>query len=324
MAGGNGTRMSDSGIRVRKPLIRLFGVTLLERNLWMLARAGCRHISIATSAHAAAIEEAFTDDLTRRASSIGITVELLVEQQPRGNFGAVTQLAKCGQPVLVVFSDNLTTLNLNEVAGAHTVTNAALTLAAHKELFRMPYGELQLRQENQEVLAAYVEKPTYEILISSGIAVISAEAIKLIPRDLSIGLSDVSNRLIAAGEPVSIHRHDSPWIDINDSAGLGAAALLIQQNRAAFERWWAGPFTREGLVTLVPNRGSMTPSKWFDPDAMLQNDTKPAGTFDLLTNTGVVRVHAIEGELDSYGGTLLPPDLAAALATRLDPSRNPA
>ena len=182
MAGGDGTRMAQSGIRVRKPLAPVVGVTLLERNLWMLARAGCRQIAIATSARAAAEEKPFTDDLARRAASIGVVVELLVEERPLGNFGVVTRLSGRGQPVVVVFADNLTTLNLGELVRVHGQSKAALTLAAHKELFRMPYGELRVRPDDTSRLLTYVEKPSYDILISSGIAVISVEALNLVPR----------------------------------------------------------------------------------------------------------------------------------------------
>jgi NDP-sugar pyrophosphorylase family protein len=317
MAGGDGTRMAQSGIHVRKPLAPAVGVTLLERNLWMLARAGCRQIAIATSARAAVEEKPFTDDLAHRAASIGIVVELLVEEQPLGNFGAVTRLSGRDKPVVVVFADNLTTLDLGELVRVHGQSKAALTLAAHNELFRMPYGELRVRPDDTSRLLSYVEKPSYDILISSGIAVISDGALNLVPRETALGLSTVSNILIDGGLSVHIHRHASPWIDANDRNGLRAAATLVQQERAILDSWWVGPLKDEGVLTLVSADGLLTPHEWFTGVSISECQSKPAWTFDALTSSGVVRVHAFLSESRVRGGHPLPPDLAGPIAARL-------
>ena len=317
MAGGDGTRMAQSGIRVRKPLAPAVGVTLLERNLWMLARAGCREIAIATSARAAVEEKSFTDDLAHRAASIGLVVELLVEEQPLGNFGAVTQLSGRDKPVVVVFADNLTTLDLGELVRIHRHSNADLTLAAHNELFRMPYGELRVRPDAPSQLLTYVEKPSYDILISSGIAVISDEALNLVPREIALGISTVSNILIDRGLSVHIHRHASPWVDANDSNGLRAAATLVQQERTILESWWSGPLKDEGILTLGSANGLLTPHEWFTGVAISECPSKPIWTFDVLTSTGVARVHAVLSEFSVQGRRPLPPDLVAPIATRL-------
>jgi NDP-sugar pyrophosphorylase family protein len=318
MAGGDGARMRQSGIDVRKPLVLVLGVTLLERNLWMLAKAGCRHVAIATSFRAGAEEKYFTDDLVRRAASIGILVEVFVEEQPLGNFGAASLLSGRGQTIVVVFADNLTTLNLDELVRAHHESNAALTLAAHEEFFRMPYGELRARPDNASLLQTYIEKPSYDMTVSSGIAVISAEALELVPRKSAIGLSNVSNMLIDAGLSVYLCRHASPWIDANDSSAVRAAASLVRQERATFERWWAGPIVGEGVLTLASTNGLLVPFEWFVGIAKLQNYREQIWTFDVLTGTGVVRVHAILTAVGLQGGCAVPQELAAHIAARLE------
>jgi NDP-sugar pyrophosphorylase family protein len=322
MAGGDGTRMVQSGIHVRKPLVSVVGVTLLERNLWMLANAGCRHIVIATSSRAAASEKSFTDDLARRAASIGIVVELLVEDKPLGNFGAVSRLSGRGKPVVIVFADNLTSLDLSEIVAAHNQSKSALTLAAHIEPFRMPYGELRLRSDVDSQLEAYVEKPSYDILVSSAIAVISVEALELVPRESAIGISNVANIFIAAGLPISVYRHASLWIDVNDSASLCAAQLLVRRNQELFERWWEGRLLCEGVLTLAQANGFLKPSKWFAGAAMVPSQNELISTFDVLTSNGVVRVHATLTDVGASGGTSLPPSLTLPVAARLEAMAN--
>jgi NDP-sugar pyrophosphorylase family protein len=317
MAGGDGTRMAQSGIQVRKPLAPALGVTLIERNLWMLARAGCREIAIATSARAAVEEKPFTDDLARRAASIGLVVELLVEERPLGNFGAVTRLSGRDKPVVVVFADNLTTLDLGDLVRNHSQSKAALTLAAHNELFRMPYGELRVRPDDTSRLLNYVEKPSYDILISSGIAVISDAALSLLLRETALGLSTVSNILIEGGLSVHIHRHACPWVDANDRNGLRAAAALVQRERAILESWWPGTLKDEGILALGSADGLLTPREWFTGISISEYPSKPIWTFDALTAGGVVRVHATLSESRVGGGHPLPSDIAGPIAARL-------
>ena len=247
-----------------------------------------------------------------------MVVELLVEERPLGNFGAVTRLSGRDKPVVVVFADNLTTLDLGELVRIHGQSKAALTLAAHNELFRMPYGELRVRPDDTSRLLNYVEKPSYDILISSGIAVISDAALNLVPRDTALGLSTVSNILIDGGLSVHIHRHASPWVDANDSNGLRAAAALVQQERAILESWWPGPLKDEGILTLGSADGLLTPHEWFAGVSISQCQSKPIWTFDALTSTGVVRVHATLSEFRAGGGHPLPPDLAGPIAARLE------
>jgi hypothetical protein len=98
---------------------------------------------------------------------------------------------------------------------------------------------------------------------------------------------------------------------------LRAAATLIQQERAILESWWVGPLKDEGILTLVSVNGLLTPHEWFTGVSILECQSKPTWTFDALTSTGVVRVHAILSEFCARGGHPLPPDLAGPIAARL-------
>lgn len=291
MAGGQGERMARSGIVGRKPLVEVGGVSLLERNIWMMARGGCRRIFVALTRADAAREADRLADFVARAAGIGVALAPLIEEVPLGNFGAATMLSHDAGDVMVVYADNLTTLDLAALAVAHRASGAAMTLAAHDEPFRMPYGALEVDADDPDLLTAYREKPVYPILVGSGLAVVTAAALSSLPQGTPLGLVDAANRLTAGGAAVRLYRHQAAWIDVNDAARLAAAEALLLRD-AAFEAWWPGEVAREIRVA----GGSV------------------AYVCDAMTETGVLRVHV--GAADTLSGDELPGPVRRRLAAR--------
>ncbi|TKD50152.1 nucleotidyltransferase family protein [Sphingomonas baiyangensis] len=253
MAGGRGLRMAASGVAGRKPLIMVRGVSLLERNVWMMARAGCTDIRIAIGESDLATERVELNDLAMRASGIGVTIGVVMEDRPLGNFGAAT-LVGAATDLMVVYADNLTLLDLAALAQAHRQSGGAMTLAAHVEPFRLPYGELDVDAARPGRLRGYREKPLRELLVSSGLAIVSAAALAELPKGEEIGLSDAANRLLAGGLEVALFRHSAPWIDVNDAAKLRDADALVASH-AAFDAWWPdAPTTDLRVAAQGPER----------------------------------------------------------------------
>jgi NDP-sugar pyrophosphorylase family protein len=238
MAGGQGSRMRAFGAVAPKPLVRVAGTTLLEHNLAMLARHGCRRAYVAVAAAAAEIRAFIASRLIPLGAKLGVAVEELVEQVPLGNIGAAHRLANLGE-VLVVFADNLTALDLAEFRAGHLRAGADLSLAAHEEPFRMPYGELRLASDDPERLADYVEKPEYRILVSSAVCMLGPRALAALPPDRATGMSELARSLLAQGAYVRVQRHAAPWIDVNDAAAIPRAEALL----AAYPQSFSCPAT---------------------------------------------------------------------------------
>ncbi|MBZ9737144.1 NTP transferase domain-containing protein [Mesorhizobium sp. CA18] len=291
MAGGQGERMALSGVVGRKPLVEVGGVSLLERNIWMMARGGCRHIFVALTRADAVREADRIVDFAARAAGIGVAVAPLIEEAPLGNFGAATMLSGDAADVLVVYADNLTTLDLAALATAHRASGAAMTLAAHEEQFRMPYGALEMDADDPNLLTAYREKPVYPILVGSGLAVVTAAALRSLPQGKPLGLVDAANWLVNDGEAVRLYRHQASWIDVNDAAKLAAAEALLQRD-AAFEAWWPGEIVRE--IRVAGGNGGYV--------------------CDAMTEAGVLRVHV--GPAGTFSGDELPDPVRRRLVAR--------
>jgi NDP-sugar pyrophosphorylase family protein len=226
MAGGEGRRMVESGIAEPKPLVKVMGRTLLERNCAILLAAGCSNLAVSVSRRNEKVTEA-ARRLAPQAAARGSRFELIMEDRPLGNFGAAALLADRGGAVLLVYADNLTTLDLRAVMAAHLDSGAALTLAVHLQPFKMPYGEIAPDPWAPDEMLCYKEKPTYQILISSGIAAVAPAALDLMLPDTPLGLSDFAGLVRSSGRKALLHRHEAHWIDVNDAAAIAAAERML-------------------------------------------------------------------------------------------------
>lgn len=237
MAGGGGTRMLASGASLPKPLMRIGGVSLLEHNLNQLARHGFDRVVVAAPAATPPIAAFVQDHLQASANRLGVDLELLVEQAPLGNIGAVGLLAERNEPALVVFADNLTCLDLGALFGRHLSGQAALTAATHTHAFQMPFGEVKVQDG---YLTGYHEKPVCNFTVCSAICAMSPRAMALIKPGEALGLSNLINRLIDAGESVAAYPHDAPWIDVNDTFAIGQAEAILSAHPTQFAAPLAG------------------------------------------------------------------------------------
>jgi NDP-sugar pyrophosphorylase family protein len=230
MAGGRGERMRASGMATPKPLVTVGGKTLLEHNLLALLQSGMRDIVVATPGHSPEIAAFVLGPCRALVSDRGGELRLYEERQPLGNIGAAAEVVCRGPELLVVFADNLTTLDLAAVVRHHRQVGAELTLAVHLEPFRIPFGEVEVRDG---MIVAYAEKPEHRVLVSSGVMVLGPAAIARIPRGLGTGISWLANRLVAAGALTAALPHDAPWIDVNDLAAAEDAVRLLAGQAAA-------------------------------------------------------------------------------------------
>ena len=122
--------------------------------------------------------------------------------------------------------DNVTDLDLRALFDFHLESKAALTVASHREPFRIPFGQLETAGSQ---VTACVEKPALPILISSGTYVLGRRAMSAIAPNGRTQAPDLMNALIRSGELVASYEHSACWIDVNDEAALARAEAALAQ-----------------------------------------------------------------------------------------------
>jgi NDP-mannose synthase len=230
MAGGRGERMRASGVDRPKPLVTVRGVPLIEWNVRRLVDQGLRDIVVAVAAGDEDVREFADGRLAEVAAGGGARLRVLEEPAPLGNIGAA-RLIGPGPDLLVVYADNLTSLDLVSLLAHHRSVDAALTLASHEQAFRFPYGRLELSGDR---VVGYVEKPIIRMPVSTAVAVVSPAAREMMPAGQPMGLADLAAELIQRGMHVSAFTHRAPWVDVNDLASLRRAERLVQRHADVF------------------------------------------------------------------------------------------
>ena len=288
MAGGRSERMRRSNGPTIKPLVTVSGVPLLERNLHALLRAGVNDIHVVVPARG---EPELMDWVRSRAVMLtraaGARFEIHEETTPRGNIGGCGDLHGRTDALLVVFADNLTTLDLRALLHDHELGGGAMTLAVHEEPFKMSFGEVIVSGDR---VTGYREKPVKSFLVSSGVAVLGAPALAILAdQGLNpVGLSDLFRMVIERGFPVRAFRHQAAWIDVNDGAAVAKAERLVAENRAGFDQWAPEPVPERVLRVIAGPDGALLrreSSRWLLPaidDAETGEPWRDAGSFDDL------------------------------------------
>ena len=87
MAGGKGTRISSVASDIPKPMIKIEGKPVLEREIECLKEQGFKDIIITVSHLGNIIIDYFGD-----GSKFGVNIEYFFEKEPLGNAGALFKL----------------------------------------------------------------------------------------------------------------------------------------------------------------------------------------------------------------------------------------
>jgi NDP-mannose synthase len=245
MAGGSGERMLRSGLSVPKPMVPVLGSPLLERNLGALLRAGVIDLRVVVAAAgrtAEAVRRWQRERGQHLAAAAGARLQVVTEEQPWGNFGFVVPLLVAERlPGLVVYADNLTSLDLAGLLARHHRSGADLTLAVHEQRIQLPYGQVQLEPDGELLrVLGYREKPLLPVTVGSGVCVVGPGLVSALAAGPSRprGVVDAVNEAVGLGLSVLAHPHAAPWVDVNDRSGRAEAEALLRRHPTGFERWW--------------------------------------------------------------------------------------
>jgi NDP-sugar pyrophosphorylase family protein len=232
MAGGRSERMRSTHGARHKAMIEVGGTTLFERNLGALLAQGFRDITVVTATDEEELSAFVRERGRGLARGYGARVASFTEERPLGNIGAVGVLS-AGRDALVVYVDNVTTLDARALVEHHRRLGAAMTVAMHRWPLRNPFGELTVEAG---FVTSYREKPVRQVRISSGTCVVSPAAATLCPESLPFGASDLVTELVRRHDRVAAFEHAEPWIDVNDAASIAEAESLLREHAEAFAR----------------------------------------------------------------------------------------
>jgi len=200
MAGGKGTRISELFPDIPKPLIKIDGVPVLEREIVSLRNQGFTDIILTVGYMAEKIEKYFGD-----GSKWGVKIEYFVEDKPLGNAGALFKL-DLTENFLLLNADAVFDVDFNRMIKFHQKHGGLVTLFTHPNSHPYDSG-LIIANKNGEVLnwlTKEEDRPEYyKNCVNAGLHVINPEVF-----DLSgIKSDDIGREVNGQVQKVDLDRH---------------------------------------------------------------------------------------------------------------------
>lgn len=223
MAGGKGERLRPLTLTTPKPLLEIDGRPIIDYNIERLARSGITDVTVTVRYLAEQIREYFS------VPRHGIAVRCVEETKPLGTIGAAALINRSDDGcTLVMNSDLLTTIDLEEMYLRHITENADITIAAIPYTVSVPYAILTT--EGNKVTSLQ-EKPTYSHFANAGIYIFNNYVLNALNPDERTDATTLIEAALEQGMNVSFYPVSGTWIDIGSPADFRHAQELMKHHR---------------------------------------------------------------------------------------------
>lgn len=187
MAGGKGTRISSVASDIPKPMIKVEGIPVLEREIECLREQGFTDIIITVSHLGQIIMDYFGDGSGSSPTTgrpFGVHIEYYFEKEPLGNAGALFKIKdKLTSDFLLLNADAMFDVDFNRFVAFHRKHGGFVTLFTHPNSHPYDSG-LIIANKNGSVekwLAKEDERPTYyKNRVNAGLHVINPKVLELV------------------------------------------------------------------------------------------------------------------------------------------------
>jgi len=227
LAGGKGARLAPYTNILPKPLMPIGDMPIMELLLWQMQRAGVGEIVLAVG-HLSELLRTFFND----GKKWGLNISYSYENDPLGTAGPLSLIEGLDETFLVTNGDVMTTLDLGELFAFHQEQGSAATIAVHKRQVKIDLGVVQM--DGGYDITGYIEKPTYDYMVSMGIYVFEPRVLQQIPSNEYLDFPDLVLKLIAAGEKVTAYPYDGYWKDLGNASDYAQANQDFIQMRSQF------------------------------------------------------------------------------------------
>ena len=177
MAGGRGTRISSIASDIPKPLIKIEGMPVLEREILCLRDQGFNDVILTVSHLADQIIDYFGN-----GDRLGVHIEYFVENQPLGNAGALFHIRdKLTDPFLLLNADSVFDIDFKRFVDYHQAKGGLVTIFTHPNSHPYDSGVIVAGKDGsvERWLTKEEERPRwYANRVNAGLHVMSPKALE--------------------------------------------------------------------------------------------------------------------------------------------------
>jgi NDP-sugar pyrophosphorylase family protein len=145
-------------------------------------------------------------------SAMGVEIEYLREDHPRGTAGALSGVRDpIDQPLLVMNGDVLTRMAFGDLVDFHVEHGARATLCVREHQFQAPHGVADVDGVRMTALR---EKPMFRWLANAGVYCLNGDVLNRIPAQGPYDMPELLAALASDGEMVGAYPIHEYWLDI--------------------------------------------------------------------------------------------------------------
>lgn len=197
MAGGQGTRLAPFTQVLPKPLMPIGERSVIEHILSSFESFGIKEAFIAIH-HKARLIRAYCEELTSNCK-----INCVVEDKPLGTAGALHLMKdSLKTDFFMTNCDVIVKENFWEIYDFHQNKGFALTIIAAAKQHVVPYGVCHLNEKG--LLTHIEEKPEINMLVSTGVYVVSPAILELIPAGRPLNMDELVTALCREGKKVGV------------------------------------------------------------------------------------------------------------------------
>jgi len=229
LAGGRGSRLKPYTMVFPKPMVPVGDRPIIDILIRQLKRDGFRDLIVSTG-HLAELVESYCGN----GSRWGVKISYFREEKPLGTAGCLPFIKGLEKDFLVINGDVLTTLDYGGIFEKHLKLGGIATIGVSRRKLMIDFGVVKMSEKNE--LADYIEKPTYNFLVSMGINMLSRKCTKYIQKGEHIDMPDLLMRIKKRGEKIFCYPTNCYWLDIGRVDDYELAQSEFEKKKSRFLR----------------------------------------------------------------------------------------
>ncbi len=207
MAGGLGTRLGELTKNIPKPMLKVGDKPILETIIENFLKYGFSNIIISVNYLSHVIEDYFGD-----GGKMGANITYIRENTRLGTAGSLDLMRESlTEPFFVMNGDILTNIKFDHLYDYHMAKEAAATMCVREYDFQVPYGTVNI---DDGKIISIDEKPIHKFFVSTGINMLSPEALEYVPHGEYFDMPSLFERLIAENKKAVSFPMREYWVDI--------------------------------------------------------------------------------------------------------------
>jgi NDP-sugar pyrophosphorylase family protein len=223
MAGGLGSRLAALTHTTPKPMLQVGGKPLIETLIVELSQQGFKTFYVSVNYKAEVITEYLQD-----GSKWGVNINFIREKKRLGTAGALRFLPEgIKEDIVVINGDILSKIDVRRMLLFHRRVGAAATMGVKDFDLTVPYGVVDIDDENN--IVSIKEKPKSRVFINAGIYTLSPSTLSYIPEDEFFDAPSLFELCKAAGQKTCAYPLREYWIDVGHMKNFEQANFEFDQ-----------------------------------------------------------------------------------------------